>query len=1079
MSPRTLHATAFTALVAALVAARPAPAQAQEPIRFVRTPDVSPDGRLVAFSYLGDIWVVESIGGVARPVTLHEAHDIYPVFSPDGRQLAFASNRYGSYDVFTVPVAGGRPKRLTSDSATDIPVGWSPDGKEVLMVSGRAVAYPSTTALYTVPAAGGAVRSLGIADAKDGSFSPQGDRVAYVRGQGTWYRKGYRGSSNDDLWLANRDGTGHRRLTDFTGQDTSPMWAPDGHTLYYVSEQLGAANVFRLDLTAGDKAKPTQITFHTDDAVRRARISGNGEWIVYECGADLYVVSTLGGSPRKLAIEVHADEKTNSQRVVTLTRDATEFAPAPDEKHVVLVAHGELFLTALPDGGKATRLTNDPAYDHGIAWAPDGKKIVFASDRTGHEDLYLLEADDPDTTDLTKATKFKVKPLTQTPEAESDASFSPDGKRIAYLRTGQLWTMSTDGSNAKPLVADVQVFDYHWSPDSKWLVYARTDGSYASELYIVPSAGGQPRNVTRYATYNGDVTWSKNGKKIAFISQRRGNPAVHILALQKPSSATPPSGPFAGPLAGLFAGPDIDWDDIHLRVTRPTPVPADDCAIAPDGSRVAFRSNGDLWTASADGRQVQRVTTGGQQPRQIRWSQRHTGQVYYLDGTGTVRIANLGTSGLVPPDPARVPFSAKLTFRRDEEFREMFAQSWRLLAENFYDPAFHGADWKAVRAKYAGLVKHVALKEDLYALISLMLGELNASHLGIFGAAAPPEEITADLGLLFDESYRGPGLKVTEVLRRGPADKRGLNLKPGDLILSIDRQPVTGDRELSELLNGKVGETVPVEVAAAGADLKDPKARRKVELQAVGRDVVENLIYERWVNKNAERVAALSGGKYGYIHIPNMSDDGLERFVRSLYSDNFDKDGLVIDVRNNGGGFTHDQVLNYLAGREHALFKQRNGGEGMVVREYDRKWTKPLVVLINHRTYSDAEVFPNALRTLNLGKLVGQPTGGQVIFTYRVRLIDGSVFMLPRTGVYTTRGVNMEKEAVKPDVLVEPTPDQIAKGADPQLEKAVDVLRGDLLAWQQRRNDRPGAAGSTTPAAAATTPATTPGGGSN
>jgi tricorn protease len=209
-----------------------------------------------------------------------------------------------------------------------------------------------------------------------------------------------------------------------------------------------------------------------------------------------------------------------------------------------------------------------------------------------------------------------------------------------------------------------------------------------------------------------------------------------------------------------------------------------------------------------------------------------------------------------------------------------------------------------------------------------------------------------------------------------------------------------------------------------------------------------------------------------------MSEDGLERFVRSLYSDNFDKDGLVIDVRNNGGGFTHDQVLNYLAGHEHTLFKQRNGGEGMVVREYDRKWTKPLVVLINQRTYSDAEVFPNALRTLSLGKLVGQPTGGQVIFTYRVRLIDGSIFMLPRTGVFTTRGVNMEKEAVRPDYLVEPTPEQIAHGADPQLEKAVDVLRGDVLAWQQRRNGPPPATAAATPAAASTPPAATPGGGS-
>jgi tricorn protease len=1052
-----------TLLAAAAVLTLATTATAQEPIRFGRTPDISPDGRLVAFSYLGDVWVVESIGGVARPVTLHEAHDYCPVFSPDGRQIAFASNRHGSYDVFVVPVAGGKPKRLTSDSANDIPVGWSPDGKDVLFVSSRAVTYPQTTALYTVSAAGGGVRAVGVPDAKDGVISPQGDRIAYVRGQGTWYRKGYRGSSNDDIWLCSRDGSDHHRLTTFEGQDGAPMWAPDGKALYYVTEQFGMANVARLDLSAGANTKPQRITFHAEDAVRKARISGNGEWIVYECGADLYVASVAGASPRKLAIEIHADEKTNSERVVSLARDATEFAPAPDEKHVAFVAHGQVFLCPLPDGGRATRLTESPAYDHGIAWAPDGKKVVFASDRDGQEDLYLLESDDPDSTDIAKAHRFKVKRLTETPDAESEATFSPDGKRIAYLRSGQLWTMNADGSDIKTLVKDVQVFDYDWSPDGKYFAFARNDGSYASEIYIIPSAGGEAKNVTHYATYNGDVTWSKAGKKLGFVGQRRGGHLYHVLNLQKPA------------VPSIFPGPDIDWEDIQDRVSRPAPIAADAGSISPDGNRVAFRSpaTNDLWVATTDGRQVIRVTNGGQGPRLMRWS-KTSGTVYFLDGAGSIRIANV--AGPAPTEPGRVPFSAKLTVRREEEFREMFAQSWRLLAEHFYDPAFHGVDWSGVRTKYTGLVKHVALKEDLYALVSLMLGELNASHLGIFGPTAPPEEMTADLGLLFDDSYRGPGLKVAEILKHGPADKRGLPLHARDVIVSIDRQPVADNREISELLNGKTGETIPVEFVPAGLDVKDPKNRKKADLQAVGRDVTSKLVYERWTEKNAERVAKLSAGRYGYIHIPNMNEDGLERFVRSLYSDNFDKDGLVIDVRNNGGGFTHDQVLNYLAGREHALFKQRNGGEGLVVREFDRKWTKPLVVLINERTYSDAEVLPNALRTLNLAKLVGQPTGGQVIFTYSVRLIDGSVLMLPRTGVYTTRGVNMERQAVQPDVVVEANPDQTAKGDDPQLGKAVDVLKGDVLAWQQRRNGLARPSEGTVPATAASAPPATPGG---
>jgi tricorn protease len=420
-----------------------------------------------------------------------------------------------------------------------------------------------------------------------------------------------------------------------------------------------------------------------------------------------------------------------------------------------------------------------------------------------------------------------------------------------------------------------------------------------------------------------------------------------------------------------------------------------------------------------------------------------------------------------------IEFKAKMTVRRDEEFREMFEQGWRALREHFYDPEFHGANWEAVRAKYRPLVQHVALREDLYALMSLMMGELNASHLGILGFSSSPEETTADLGLIFDDSYRGPGLKIAEVLKQGPADRRGISLKPGDIIRSIDHVELTDQTSLSQLLNDKVGETVALQVTAnSSADMKDPKAFRKVELQPANRHQIHDLMYERWADRNAKRVADISGGKIGYIHIPSMDEAGLDRFVRSLYSDNFDKEGIVLDVRYNGGGFTHDQVLNYLGAREHTTFRQRDGGQGMVLRSRDRKWTKPLVVLINNRSYSDAEIFPSAVRTLGLGKLVGQATGGHVIGTSSIRLIDGTMFRIPRTGVFTLKGINMEREGVLPDVEVDALPDQLAKGIDAQLDKAVDVLKTDVVAWKQTHTGLAVTAGNSKPATQATAPPT-------
>lgn len=1070
-------------VVALLLAA---PAGAQEPIRFARTPDLSPDGKQIAFSYLGDIFTVETIGGTARPVTSHPAHDISPVFSPDGQQIAFSSNRHGGYDVFVVSARGGKPKRLTHDSASDMVTGWTPDGKNILFASTRGVGFPPSIELYTVPIDGGRVRKLTVAEGKDGSFSPRGDQLLYVRGPGSWYRKGYRGSSNDDLWLANADGGNNRRVTTFQGQDQSPMWSADGNTIYYVSEIHGVANIVKQPPgLLPPSAKPVALTQHADDSVRKARISRNGEWIVYECGPDLWVVSTGDDPrPRKLAIEVNADDKANNERVVTFTNRATEFALAPDEKHICFAVQGKLFRSAVGPNTRSEQMTFGASNDHGAAWSPDGSKILFLSDRGGYDDLYLLQQDDPDHPKLADAHRFKVTRLTDTRDAEGGVSFSPDGKRVAFLRGGKLLTMTPDGKDLKEVVKDVAVFDYDWSPDGRWIVFARRDGSFASELYIVPSTGptvsNPVRNVTRYATSNEGVTWSANGKKLAFLSERRGIANLHVLDLEKPAaersttSSAKSSSSSSSWSWGTRPALAIDWDDIHLRAHPVIPGYVGEAAISPDGTKVAFRDAvaRDLWVANSNGSSVTRLTTGGVRPRQIQWSKRKSilgstiDLIYFLDGQGNIRLANASSSvssasGSSESRPATdrtatMPFRIKMTVRQDELFTEMFDQSWRLLSESFYDEKFHDHNWDEVRKRYRPLVKHIAMKEDLYALLYLMMGELNASHLGVVGFAAGPEEDTAELGLIWDESHKGKGYKIAEVLKRGPADRKGITLKSGEYVLAVDGVELDDKVSLSRQLNGKVGDSVFLQVADS-PDVPKEK-RRRVELTAMNRHrmsgrptSVSDLMYDRWVARNAAKVAELSGGKLGYIHIPSMDEEGLDAFVRSLYSDNFDKEAIVLDVRFNGGGNTHDQVLNYLGSKEHTIFRNRDGGQGTVLRPWDRKWHKPMTLLINNRSYSDAEIFPNAFKTLGLGKLVGEPTAGFVIGTMTRRLVDGSIFSIPRIGVWTTKGVNMEKEGVQPDIVVENHPDQLARGEDSQLVRAVQTLRVDVAEWKKRR----------------------------
>jgi len=1024
-----------------------------EPVKFSRTPDISPDGKTIAFSYLGDIWTVDVIGGVARPVTMHQAHEYYPIFSPDGKQIAFASNRHGGYDVFVVSTEGGKPTRLTFDSASDVPTSWTADGKNILFSSSRSNEFPSNSDIYSIPAAGGAERRVTFSEGREGVFSPRGDKLAYVRGPGSWYRKGYRGSSNDDIYICDPDGTNHRRLSVYEGQDNCPMWSPDGARVYYVSDLFGGPATIVYQDAAG-KDKPALLnrnkegkSYHTETS-RRARISRNGEWIVYECAGDLWVTSTKEGStPRRVMIEVHADDKTNPDYTKTFTNGATEFQPSPDENHVAFVVHGEIFITNIGTGKNETRrVTDHPANDHNIAWSPDGTKILFVSDRDGYDDIYVAEADDPEHPKLTGAYKFKTRRLTNTREGEFGMTFSPDGKVVTYVRGGRLYSMNPDGTNEKVLVNTQQVIDYEWSPDSKYIAYARMDGSYASEMYIMPATGGPSTNVTRYATYNSGITWSRDGKKIAFVGQRlQNNSTLLVLSLEKPAvQGTPPARELT-----------IDWEDIHLRTKQPTSMSVREAAISPDNSTVAFSATSDnstdIWIAASNGGDVKKLTTGNLQPRQIVWSKRNSTMFYFRDSAGQIHLSRSSpsTTGAVNTP---LPFKAKMTIVRDELYTEMFDQAWRSLSDYFYDEKLHGADWEKVKSKFRPMIKHVAMKEDLYSLMYEMLGELNASHLGVSGFGSVPDEATASLGILFDERHTGRGLKVLEILKRGPADKKGLDLRPGDYILAIDRVEITPNTNVSRLLNDKVGQPIVAKVSAdVNANILDPKAYRRLELQTTSTGEHSRLMYERWIDGNARQVARLSDNKFGYIHIPSMDENGLNQFVRALYSDAYDKEAIIIDVRFNGGGFTHDQVLNYLGYKEHTYFRQRHGGEGLVMRNYDRKWTKPATVMINNRSYSDAEIFPHAFRQQGHGKIVGQATGGHVIGTYQMSLIDGSSFRLPRTGVFTVKGINIEKDGVTPDVAVDITPDKIVRGQAPQLMKAVEVLKIDVAEWKKNK----------------------------
>ncbi|MGF1579204.1 MAG: S41 family peptidase [Gemmataceae bacterium] len=1006
-----------------------------DPIQFGRTPDISPDGKLVAFSYAGDIWTVPAIGGIARPITGHTAHDYRPIFSPDGKQIAFSSKREDQYDVYVVSVFGGRPTRLTYHSSNDYVCDWSPDGKSILFVSSRGLEYPFRDELFSVPVTGGRVSRHTFSGGREGAYSPDGKQLVFTRGPGTLFRQKYRGSSNTEIWLQNIDGSHNRQFTKFNGQDSSPNWGPDGKAIYYVTNSLGKhANIVRQIVLGKASLKPEPITFHKNYDVRQARLSRDGNWLVYTCGPDLWIVSTRGTPARKMLIEAYADDKTNPNTRKKYTSGASEMFVSPNERYTALVLHGELFVIPRR-GGKALRMTDNPANDRDIAWSGDSRTVFFVSDRGGHEDIWAVEPEDPRTRVLNPRTKLKVRRLTNTPEAESHVLVSPNGSRVSFIRNGKLSTMKPDGTDVRVVVDQSLVINYAWSPDSKWICYSRIDGSYASEMYIVPANGATskdpPRNITRFATFNAYMHWSEDSPFIAFLTQRglTNKRTAYILGLQKRSV----------PGASKRSRREIDWDNIHHRVQEISSKESQAVAISSNARWVAFRDapKDALWLVDVRDGSTKRLAPDGTKPTLLTWSKLLPNLLYYLDGKGTLQLMNVADP---KPEAVQVPFEAEMTINRHEEFLEVFDQSWLAIREHFYDPSFHGVDWEKMRTRYRPLVNHIRMREDLNALISMMLSELNSSHLGIQAPSSEVREKTAYLGLLFDEKHLGQGLRIQAVLPRGPADLKGLDLKVGDVVESIDGTRLTDSVNVAKVLASKSKNVIQLGIRGR---------RSPVDIKGADRRTMAVLMYERWIKGKAERVDQLSGGKLGYIHVPGMDEAGLKRFIRALYSDNFDKEGIVIDVRFNGGGNTHDRLLNYLGGKIHTLFYQRHGGVGNVFRAGDRKWVKPLVLLINNESFSDAEIFPSAFKTLKLGKVIGVATGGQVIGTGTTKLIDGSTFRIPRTGIFTIRGVNMEKEGVVPDLVVHNDPNELTRNIDRQLERAVEILSSEVQAWKK------------------------------
>lgn len=1054
-------------LVLALCMVRPAigqgdllPIPKEQPVVGVNTPAVSPDGKSICFSYQGDLWTVASTGGAATRLTIHEAHDAWPRWSPDGRWIAFASNRDGAYNVYVVPATGGEPKRLTYHSMNTYPTDWSPDGTKILTYTMRGV---DKFQIYSLDVRSGAMKALTDDDLllRYGVYSPDGKTIAYNRGGGigVWWRPRYHGSAHMGICLKSLTTGKVAPLSDYDGTELWPMFAPSGKTLYFASDRSspGVPNIVACPVTGG---RTSLVTRFTSDAVRWPSIALNGSVIAFVRAGELYTVSPKSGDPVKLRIVAQSDDKRNNLIRLSLVNSASEIEAAPDGKTLAMVVRGELW-TLPATGGDAKRLTINNANDYDINWSPDGKKLVFSSDRGGNFNIFTIDV----------ATRAEKQVSTGSSD-ENSPTWSPDGKRIAFLRSGAdggIYVAAVDGSGTPVRVAESQgnnlfgvgINSYSWSPDSKWIAFSRRDATNTNDIWVVSSGGGKPVNVTYYPGDNDSPQWTSDGKYLVFNSSRdRDNGEdIYSLSLQREKQEAdegkadgkkpqPPKvdakGPEPKPVVDRKPAEGkpsvdvkIDFDDIENRAKRITTQGSDAFQLTPDGKSVVFMSAAsgppDFWKVGVTGGTVTRMTTTGDGTGVPRFGS-DPSRFWCLGAGGTIKsVVQAGPGYAVSP----VGFMCRMELDRRAEMLQAFNEFWRRLNVAFYDPHMHGVDWKAVRERYLPQLAGVGTREEFSMfLLSMMVGELNSSHSEVSSSGNPGPQV-AELGLTFDDSYVGPGLKVTAYLPKGPDDDLGPKVKPGEYVLQIDGEDVSWCEEMWKQLYDKAGKDVELLVSAKPTK----EGARTVKIKAIDGGKWRDLLYDEKVREARKKVEELSGGRLAYVHIRGMNPEAMKVMERELWGKASEKEGLVLDVRDNGGGNTHDSILAQLSRIAYGYTQPRDGQRST---QPFRHWDRPIVLLINEGSASDAEIFPNGFRALKLGKIVGVPTPGYVIGTYEGRLVDGTSYRIPMWGWYMRDGKNMENNGCRPDVLVEQTPDDIAAKRDRQLEVAVQQLLKEL-----------------------------------